>query len=80
VQLLYHPHLHCVVPGGGLSPDGSRWISCRRLGFFLPVRVLARLFRRLFLEYLKTAFDNGTLEFFASLQPLRVAEPRSGRR
>jgi hypothetical protein len=70
-QLLYHPHLHCVVPGGGLSPDGSRWVSCRRAGFFLPVRVLARLFRRLFLEYLKTAFDSGTLEFFASLQPLR---------
>jgi hypothetical protein len=70
-QLLYHPHLHCVVPGGGLSPDGSRWVTCRRSGFFLPVRVLARLFRRLFLEYLKTAFDSGTLEFFASLQPLR---------
>ncbi len=69
-QLLYHPHLHCVVPGGGLSPDGNRWIACRP-GFFLPVRVLARLFRRLFLEYLKTAFDRGTLEFFASLQPLR---------
>jgi len=70
-QLLYHPHLHCVVPGGGLSPDGSRWVSCRRPRFFLSVRVLARLFRRLFLEYLKTAFDSGTLEFFASLQPLR---------
>jgi hypothetical protein len=69
-QLLYHPHLHSVVPGGGLSPDGNRWISCRP-GFFLPVRVLARLFRRLFLEYLKTAFDSGTLEFFTSLQPLR---------
>jgi site-specific recombinase XerD len=69
-QLLYHPHLHCVVPGGGLSPDGSRWVSCRP-GFFLPVRVLARLFRRLFLQYLKTAFDSGRLEFFASLQPLR---------
>ena len=50
-NLLHHPHLHCVVPGGGLSPDGSRWISCRP-GFFLPVRVLSRLFRRLFLEYL----------------------------
>ena len=70
-QLLYHPHLHCVVPGGGLSPDGSRWVSCRRPRFFLSARVLARLFRRLFLEYLKTAFDSGTLEFFASLQPLR---------
>jgi hypothetical protein len=70
-QLLYHPHLHCVVPGGGISSDGSRWVSCRRPGFFLPVRVLARLFRRLFLQYLKTAFDSGRLEFFASLQPLR---------
>src|SRR5438309_2205564 len=47
-NLLHHPHLHCVVPGGGISPDSSRWISCRP-GFFLPVRVLSRLFRRLFL-------------------------------
>ena len=46
------PHLHCVVPGGGISPDGTRWISCRP-GFFLPVRVLSRLFRRLFLDYLE---------------------------
>ena len=50
-NLLHHPHLHCVVPGGGLSPDGSRWIACKP-GFFLPVRVLSRLFRRLFLEHL----------------------------
>ena len=50
-NLLHHPHLHCVVPGGGLSVDGTQWISCRP-GFFLPVRVLSRLFRRLFLEYL----------------------------
>jgi hypothetical protein len=49
--LVHHPHLHCVVPGGGLSIDGSRWVSCRP-GFFLPVRVLSRLFRRLFLEKL----------------------------
>jgi hypothetical protein len=69
-NLLHHPHLHCVVPGGGLSPDGSRWISCRP-GFFLPVRVLSRLFRRLFLEYLIKAFDAGKLEFFSSLEPLR---------
>lgn len=46
-NLLHHPHLHCVVPGGGLSPDGTHWISCKP-GFFLPVRVLSRLFRRLF--------------------------------
>jgi hypothetical protein len=45
--LVHHPHLHCVVPGGGLSPDGTRWIACRP-GFFLPVRVLSRLFRRRF--------------------------------
>ena len=48
-NLLHHPHVHCVVPGGGLSADGERWIACRP-GFFLPVRVLSRLFRRLFLE------------------------------
>ena len=48
-NLHFHPHLHCVVPGGGLSPDGQRWVSCRP-GFFLPVRVLSRLFRRLFLD------------------------------
>jgi hypothetical protein len=49
-NLLHHPHLHCVVTGGGLSADGTEWVSCRA-GFFLPVRVLSRLFRRLFLEY-----------------------------
>ena len=48
-NLLHHPHLHCVVPGGGLAPDGGRWICCRD-GFFLSVQVLSRLFRRLFLE------------------------------
>ena len=69
-NLLHHPHLHCVVPGGGLSPDGSRWIACRP-GFFLPVRVLSRLFRRLFLEDLEKAFDAGELRFFAALEPLR---------
>jgi hypothetical protein len=67
-NLLHHPHLHCVVPGGGLSPDGSRWIACRP-GFFLPVRVLSRLFRRLFLEELVKAFDAGKLEFFSALEP-----------
>ena len=69
-NLLHHPHLHCVVPGGGLSADGKQWISCRP-GFFLPVRVLSRLFRRLFLEYLLKAFDAGKLEFFSSLEPLQ---------
>jgi hypothetical protein len=67
--LVFHPHLHCVVPGGGLSHDGTRWISCRR-GFFLPVRVLSRLFRRLFLAYLHDAFDAGQLRFSGALQPL----------
>src|ERR1700752_370920 len=69
-NLLHHPHLHCVGTGGGLSADGSQWISCRD-GFFLPVGVLSRLFRRLFLEYLLKAFDAGKLEFFSSLESLR---------
>jgi len=71
-NLLHHPHLHCVIPGGGLSPDGTRWISCRS-GFFLPVRVLSRLFRRLFLKYLEKAFDSDRLHFFGSLEQLRDA-------
>src|SRR3954452_19442424 len=61
--LIHHPHLHCVVPGGGLSPDGACWISCKP-GSFLPVRVLSRLFRRLFLEHLQSAFDSSKLQFF----------------
>ena len=68
--LFHHPHLHCVVPGGGISPDGKRWISCRP-DFFLPVPVLSRLFRRLFLDYLRQAFDAGDLQFCSSLEPLR---------
>ena len=68
-NLLHHPHLHCVVPGGGLSLDGGRWISCRH-GFFLPVRVLSRLFRRLFIEALEKAFAARELEFFSALAPL----------
>jgi hypothetical protein len=58
------------VPGGGLSPDGERWVSCQP-DFFLPVRVLSRLFRRLFLEALQTAFDSGKLQFFHTLESLR---------
>ena len=69
---VYHPHLHCVVPGGGLAPDGEGWIACRP-GFFLPVRVLSSLFRRLFLEALEAAFRAGELSFHASLAEL--AEP-----
>jgi hypothetical protein len=68
-NLHHHPHVHCVVPGGGLSADGTRWIACRS-GFFLPVRVLSRLFRRLFLQQLQAAFDAGNLGFFASLSGL----------
>ena len=68
--LLHHPHVHCVVPGGGLSPDGSGWIACRP-NFFVPVRVLARLFRRLFLAALEKAFDAKKLTFYGSLEPLR---------
>ena len=69
-NLQFHPHLHCVVPGGGLSPHGERWVSCRP-GFFLPVRVLSRLFRRLFLESLQKAFDSGKLQFFNASEALR---------
>jgi Putative transposase len=64
--LRHHPHLHCVVPGGGLSLDGTRWVSCRP-HFFLPVKVLARLFRRLFLQGLQQAFAKGQLHFHGSL-------------
>jgi hypothetical protein len=70
-NLLHHPHLHCVVAGGGISLDGTRWISCRP-DFFLPVPVLARLFRRLFLSSLKNAFDAGELQFLSSHEPLRA--------
>ena len=69
-NLLHHPHLHCLVPGGGISPDGTRWIACRP-GFFLPVRVLSRLFRGLFLHELEKAFTAGQLRFFSSLQQLQ---------
>lgn len=71
-NLLPHPHLHCVVPGGGLSPDGQGWIGCSP-GFFLPVRVLSRLFRGLFLAGLRQLFDQGQLKFHGQLQPLASA-------
>jgi len=70
-NLLHHPHLHCIVPGGGLSPDHQRFIACRP-GFFLSVRVLSRLFRRLFLKALDQAFENGQLHFFGDLEPLHA--------
>jgi Putative transposase/Transposase zinc-binding domain len=70
--LTHHPHVHCIVPGGGLSPDGRRWIGCRK-DFFLPVRVLSRLFRRRFLEMLAAAHARGRLSFFGDLA--RLADP-----
>jgi hypothetical protein len=68
-NLLHHPHLHCVVPGGGLSPDGARWIACRPR-FFLPVRVLGRYFRGCFLRLLQKAYDQRRLHFHGHLAPL----------
>jgi hypothetical protein len=68
--LLAHPHLHCVIPGGGLSADGTQWVACRP-GFFLPVRVLSRLFRRLFLQHLQAAYDTDTLGLAGSLARLQ---------
>ena len=70
--MAHHPHVHVVVPGGGLSPDGRRWIACRP-GFFLPVRVLSRLFRRLFLEGLARLHKAGKLVFFGKL--VGLADP-----
>lgn len=67
--LTHHPHVHCVVPGGGLAPDGERWIACRP-SFFLPVHVLSRLYRRLFLEQLRVAFEAGRLRFHGDLAGL----------
>src|ERR1700720_2815826 len=71
-NLHYHPHVHCVVPGGGPALDHTRWVACRP-GFFLPVRVLSRLFRRLFLDELRAAFAAGYLGFFGELA--HPAEP-----
>lgn len=68
-NLLHHPHLHCVVPGGGLSPDGCRWINSRKK-FFLPVKVLSRRFRRLFLQYFDEAYKAGKLKFHGTLEHL----------
>jgi len=70
--MTHHPHIHMIVPGGGLSEDGSRWVSCRP-SFFLPVRVLSRLFRRLFLEQLVAAHEAGRIQFFG--QHAALAEP-----
>lgn len=69
----HHPHVHCIVPGGGLSPDRTRWIACPP-GFFLSVKVLGRLFRRLFLQHLAVAHAKGSLRFFGELAPLAEAD------
>lgn len=71
-NLQHHPHVHCVVPGGGIATDASRWVSCRP-GFFLPVRVLSRVFRGKFLALLRAAFDRGRLTFHGKLSPLADA-------
>src|SRR5437763_1470937 len=68
--MTHHPHVHMIVPGGGISLDGTRWISCRP-GFLLPVRVLSRLFRRLFLAGLTDAHAAGRLAFFGEIEGLR---------
>src|SRR5215207_7302425 len=67
--MTHHPHVHVIVPGGGLAPDGSRWIAGRP-GFFLPVRILSRLFRRLFLDRLADTHRAGRLAFYGDLAPL----------
>jgi hypothetical protein len=68
--MTHHPHVHMIVPGGGISLDGTRWVSCRA-GFLLPVRVLSRLFRRLFLTGLADAHTGGRLAFFGDLDGLQ---------
>ena len=75
--MTHHPHVHMIVPGGGISPDGQRWVSCRP-GFFLPVRVLSRLFRRLFLEKLVAAHQAGRLQFFGDHAHLADAQSLRG--
>jgi predicted Zn-ribbon and HTH transcriptional regulator len=72
-NLHHHPHIHCVVPGGGLSPERDRWIPCRE-DFFLPVGVLSRLYRGLFLHRLQEAFAAGKLEFHGKLHGLNDPE------
>lgn len=75
-DLRHHPHVHCVVPGGGLAPDG-RWVACRP-GFFLPVRVLGAMFRGKFVAALRAAFDRGELQFQGSQQHLSDAATFAG--
>lgn len=68
--MLLHPHVHCIVPGGGISPEGDRWIHCQK-DFFLPVRVLSSLFQKKFLFYLKEAFTKNELSLHGQLRHLR---------
>lgn len=72
-NLMHHPHLHCVVPAGGLSLDGSKWVRSRK-GFFLPVRVLSKVFRGKFIAMLKEAYRSGKLTFFGKLAGLSQAQ------
>lgn len=67
--LIDHPHIHCIIPGGGLSFDGKRWISCKD-NFFIPVKVLSRVFRGKYLDYLKQAYDKNTLKFTGQISSL----------
>jgi hypothetical protein len=69
-NLHLHPHLHCVVPGGGISPDSASWIGCRKKSFFLPVEVLSSRFRKVFLSYLRKAFQEGKLRFHGEMAGL----------
>lgn len=75
--LTHHPHVHGIVPGGGLSPDGERWVACKP-GFFLSVRVLSRLFRRRFLEELEKAHHAGRLQFFGEVAQLAESAAFAG--
>ena len=68
-NLMHHPHVHCVIPAGGIAPDGTAWIACRK-DFFLPVRVLSRVFRGKFIQALKRAFAGGELVFHGELAEL----------
>ena len=70
--LTHHPHVHCLVPGGGVALDGQRWVACKP-NFLLSVRALSKTFRRLFLDGLNTAFRRGELGFFGDLAPLAEA-------
>ena len=72
-NLMDHPHVHCIVTGGGLSPEGDRWVSCRK-GFFLPVGVLSALFKGKFLELLKNCFKKGALVFDGGIRHLQKPE------